>query len=267
MNNIIANFDQIIEFARNYNLPLTKKRAILREYLQVKILDIIYREKISSQLIFVGGTCLRLTRDLDRFSEDLDFELEGVAFSQVDGLIDRTFQQFSKENIALDLYRNQTKRRIYWEFRFKDLLFELGVGVNSEEKLTIKFDFERFWQTHQRQSLLLNRYGFLVNVVTIPLNQQLVQKLTAYLKRKQTQPRDIYDIVWLIARKAQIDWQFVKDNQLSLDLISQAVEKFRREEKKISDFKRRLQPFLINESYTDKLELFPRLLASQLKTL
>ena len=260
MNNLITDFDQIIKFAQDYQLPLNKKRAILREYLQVKILDILYRQKSSSQLIFVGGTCLRLTRNLDRFSEDLDFDLGEISFKQADYLIERTFDQLKKENIVLDFYRNQTKKRIYWEFRFKNLLFELKIGRDLREKLTIKFDFEKIWRKHQKQTILLNRYGFLVNIVTTPLNQLLVQKLTAYLGRSQTQPRDIYDIVWLISQGAKVDKQFVKDNKLSLNLVSRAVKKFNREEKKLKQFKRRLQPFLVNEKYLDKLNLFPQLL-------
>ena len=260
MNNLITNFDQIIKFAQDYQLPLSKKRGILREYLQVKILDILYRQKNSSQLIFVGGTCLRLTRNLDRFSEDLDFDLSEIGFKEADCLIRQVFNQLKKENIALDFYRNQTKKRIYWEFRFKNLLFELKIGDDPGEKLMIKFDLEKSWRKHQKQVVLLNRYGFLVNVVTIPLSQLLVQKLAAYLERAQTQPRDIYDIVWLISQGAKIDKQFAKDNRLSLDLVSRAVKKFHREEKKLKYFKRRLQPFLLNEKYLDKLSLFPQLL-------
>ena len=43
MNTITDRFDQIISFAQEYGLPQQKKRAIVREYIQVKVLDYLYR--------------------------------------------------------------------------------------------------------------------------------------------------------------------------------------------------------------------------------
>lgn len=259
-NNISANFDQILVFAQNYHLPLWKKRAIVREFLQVKILDLIYQEKISARLFFVGGTALRLLRGLDRFSEDLDFDIGRQTSKEIDGLMKTTAQAIQKENIALDLYSNTTAKRKYYEFRFKDLLYELKLSSNPEEKLMIKFDFETFWKHQLQETILLNRYGFLTSVVTISLNQLFVQKLTAYLFRKETQPRDIYDIVWLIAQGARIDKQFAEQNQLPSDLISKVKEKFVREKTRIKTLQLRLKPFLINEQYVNKIALLDQLL-------
>lgn len=260
MNTINANFDQIIAFAKNYNLPLGKKRAIVREFLQVKILDRIYHEKISARLFFVGGTALRLLRGLDRFSEDLDFDMSNHTSNELDSLMKKTSQAIQKENIALDLYSNTTAKRKYYEFRFKDLLYELKLSSNSEEKLMIKFDFETFWRHQLQETILLNRYGFLTSVITIPLNQLFVQKLTAYLFRKETQPRDIYDIVWLRTQGAQINKQFMEQNQLPNDLILQVKEKFIREKTRVKTLQSRLKPFLINEQYVNKIALLDQLI-------
>lgn len=260
MNNIVSNFDQILEFAKGYGLPLTKKRAILREYLQVRILDLLYQEKVSPGLFFVGGTSLRLLYGLDRFSEDLDFDMVKLKQKQIKKVMDNTHQRLLKENIEVDLYQNITLKRAYYELRFKNLLYELSLTRNREEKLMVKFDFETFWQGQKRKVVLLKRYGFLVNVVTIPFEQILVQKLLAYIKRKQTLPRDIYDIVWLIAQGAKIDKDFMIKNNLPLNLITKAREKFEKERKKLKNLKLKLRPFLINENYSKKLELFPKVL-------
>lgn len=263
MNNVIANFNQVLDFAKEYNLPLSKKRGILREYLQCKILDIFYHQEIFSKMIFTGGTGLRLIRNLDRFSEDLDFDLEqDTAFSDIDKLMQKIFQRLEKENFSIDFYQNKTGKKSYYEFRFQNLLQELNISQHKQEKLTIKFDFEKFWQAHQKEVLLLNRYGFLVNVITLPLDQQLVQKFTAYIKRKQTQPRDIYDIIWLISHQAKIDSRFAGKNNISGDLVSQALKKFEKEKPQLQTFKKRLKPFLIDEEYIDKLKLFPQLVGS-----
>lgn len=260
MNNIVANFDQILEFAKDYGLPLTKKRAILREYLQVKTLDLIYQEKTSLNLFFVGGTSLRLICGLDRFSEDLDFDVVKISPSEIKKLMNSVYQNLLKENIEVSFYQNVTAKRAYYEFRFKNLLYQLNLSSNKEEKLMVKFDFERFWQGQKRQIILLKRYGYLVNVVTMLLDQLLVQKLFAYTQRRQTLPRDLYDIIWLTARGAKIDYGFVKKNKLPKDLVNQAKEKFVREKSKIGIFKRKLRPFLINENYIERLNFFPKML-------
>ena len=256
MNNIADNFDQILEFARNYGLPLTKKRAVLREYLQVRILEIIYQERVSKNLFFVGGTALRFLRDLDRFSEDLDFDTLNITSSQIDSLLRKVHNQLAKENIAVDFYRNVTPKKIHYELRFKDLLYQLGMSRNHEEKLIVKFDFESFWQSLEREVILLNRYGHLINVVTLPLNQVLVQKLWAYINRKQTLPRDLYDLVWLVAQQAKPDFRFMKTNHLPANLLDQTKSKFVKEKSQIKTLKAKLAPFLINEKNVDKLDFF-----------
>ena len=68
----MISIDQIISL---YPPSLQKfPRAILREYLQVKILSIISQHRIHHQLCFIGGTALRLMYHSQRFSEDLDFD-------------------------------------------------------------------------------------------------------------------------------------------------------------------------------------------------
>ena len=44
------------------------ERFILREYLQYKILEIIFESPFANKLAFLGGTCLRIIYDNSRFS-------------------------------------------------------------------------------------------------------------------------------------------------------------------------------------------------------
>ena len=260
MNNIIANFEQILKFAASYGLPPTKKRGILREYLQSKILEIIYNQRLSLNLLFVGGTSLRLLRGLDRFSEDLDFNVINLTTSQIEGLMNTLIKQLKQQNLEIDFYRNKTRKRTYYEIRFKNLLYELGISLNPEEKLTIKFDFEKFWKGQQKELVLFNRYGFLTEITTISLNQMLTQKVFAYINRQQTLPRDMYDIVWLYSQGAKIDWKFINDNRLPKNLIQKALAKFNQDKRHLNTLARKLRPFLINESNLTKLSLLPKVL-------
>src|SRR3989344_5874382 len=103
MNNLITNFPQILEFAKSANLPLEKKRAIIREYLQTKILTIIYQQPLAKKLSFVGGTSLRLLRNLNRFSEDLDFDNLGLSNNEVTELVHEVVRRFQSEGLTIEL--------------------------------------------------------------------------------------------------------------------------------------------------------------------
>ena len=125
MNNIVANFDQITEFAKGYGLALAKNRAVLREYLQVKILDQIYRKEVSKGIIFIGGTALRLTRNIDRFSEDLDFDLSGVSIKEVDGVVKGIAKNLNAENINLVTHMNMLIHFIKRKFDISSIKYAI----------------------------------------------------------------------------------------------------------------------------------------------
>ena len=136
----------------------------------------------------------------------------------------------------------------------------MAISSQNEEKLTIKFDFESFWKGHAHDIVLLDRYGYLAQIVTIPINQMLVQKIYAYTHRKQTLPRDIYDIVWLLSQGAVLDKKFMKENNIHDTLIQRAQDKYAEERKKLAGFRAKLKPFLLYEQYSDKLDMFEAML-------
>lgn len=258
MTNLPVNFNQITDFAQSYGLPPSKKRAILREFLQVKIISLIYGQKLARNLFFVGGTGLRLMFGLDRFSEDLDFDAPTLTKEEINKLINETLTGLQKENITVDFYHNPKKKKDYYEFRFPKILFETGISRNQEEKLMVKFDFETFWQGQASETVTLNRYGFLTKVVTKTLPQFVVEKLVAYVNRIQNQARDLYDLVWLAAQNVKPDAQFAGKNGFDLkQLVSRAKARFLKE--KINALELGLAPFLLDESAKSKITFFDKL--------
>lgn len=261
MNPVVDNFKKILDFAQSYGIPIIKKRAILREYLQLKILEKIYQKKISKEIIFVGGTSLRILRNIDRFSEDLDFDLGKIKINDIKELILKIRDDLKNENIDSEIYINRTKKRIYFEIRFLKLLYQLKISTHKEEKLMIKLDFESFWKNEKKEIILVNKYGFIFNTVTININELLSQKLFAYVRRKQTLARDLYDIVWLIGQEAKIDKQFLKSNNIEpKKILNEALVKFEREKKKIPLLKQKLEPYLFFKENANKINFFNQLL-------
>ena len=79
----MLNLNEILPF---YPEPLRVHREfILREYLQHKILQLIFDiPEHAQKLCFLGGTALRIVHGNERFSEDLDFDNSGLTEDQFD---------------------------------------------------------------------------------------------------------------------------------------------------------------------------------------
>jgi predicted nucleotidyltransferase component of viral defense system len=254
MNNLIANFSQILEFAREYGLPEEKKRGIVREYLQSMFLAKLYRQPAARKLTFLGGTSLRLLRNLNRFSGDLDFDILGLSDKQMRQLVDKAAAAIKLENVDLELKSNLKPGKTYFELCFPALLYDLKISTNPREKLVIKVDYSRQWRGQNPERVLLNRYGFLEPVSTLPINQIIVQKMAAYVQRNQTQPRDIYDVVWLFSRGARVDKGFLAKNRL-MNLVNRARAKWQKEGVNRTAINK-LRPFLFDAAESRKLTLF-----------
>src|ERR1700733_6865813 len=79
------------------------KRFLLREYLQHKVLQIIFDSEFANKLAFLGGTCLRIVHGNARFSEDVDFDNFNIsedAFEKVAGII---HQELKNEGYSVEL--------------------------------------------------------------------------------------------------------------------------------------------------------------------
>ena len=84
------------------------KRFILREYLQHKILQIIFESEYANKLCFLGGTCLRIVHNNSRFSEDLDFDnfrLSEKAFEAISKIIKKELKREGYEVDFKNVYK------------------------------------------------------------------------------------------------------------------------------------------------------------------
>jgi predicted nucleotidyltransferase component of viral defense system len=68
------------------------RKYILKEYIQLLILDYLATTIFLKKIVFIGGTNLRLVKGIDRFSEDLDFDCKNLSdhefISMTDGIVD-----------------------------------------------------------------------------------------------------------------------------------------------------------------------------------
>ena len=69
---------------------------ILQEEAEMVFLDFLAKDKISSKLVFYGGTALRLAYDSPRFSEDIDLvQIKDIQFSEFERFINKTIKSNS----------------------------------------------------------------------------------------------------------------------------------------------------------------------------
>ena len=76
---------------------------LLREYLQYRMLQLIFRSVHGPKLVFLGGTCLRLLHGNQRFSEDLDFDNKGLTADQFKALADEVGRGLEREGYQVVL--------------------------------------------------------------------------------------------------------------------------------------------------------------------
>mgnify|MGYP001609027102 FL=1 len=81
----------------------TKLENVVREYCQHLFLSHLYQLPGSEQLLFKGGTALRIIFHSPRFSEDLDFTGVKIAQHKVEELFINTLSTIEKTGIPVVL--------------------------------------------------------------------------------------------------------------------------------------------------------------------
>lgn len=251
--------DTIKDEGARIGIPPNKNRALIREYLQARVIASLYDAKESGKISFIGGTSLRLLRDLDRFSEDLDFDNLGLSFRQIKKIFQDIAARLRREGFATEYNMKQRNGSGIGELKFPDLLFELGISSHKSEKLSVKINYTTPRAKPDTELVILSRFGFVQNVLTNTREALLAQKIRAIIQRKDLQPRDFYDVVWFLARNIHPDAKLLKT--LDFQNEREAFAKLRAIfEKKVRPslpvFRRRLEPFLINETRVSYLDIF-----------
>jgi len=174
------------------------QKHILKEYVQLMVLDYLATTQYINKLIFIGGTNLRLIKGIDRFSEDLDYDcknLTGDEFKEMtDGVV--SFLQRSgikvetrdRENPKLTAFR----RNIY----FPEFLFELGLTGHRDERFLLKIEAQDQGVQYPIETKFVQRCGFFFSMPVPSDSVILSMKLSALLTRAKG--RDFYDTMFLM---------------------------------------------------------------------
>ena len=177
------------------------QRAIVREYLQMRILHSLQGAGAMIPLAFHGGTALRILYQLPRYSEDLDFALE----RQPEQYDFRKYLTTIQRDMTAETYDVEVKLNernvVHSAFiRFHGLLHQIGISPHKSEVLAIKVEID----TNPPANAGLNT-TFIQHHVAVHLQHHdkaslLAGKLHAILQREYVKGRDWYDLYWYLSQ-------------------------------------------------------------------
>lgn len=240
----------------------TFDKQILKEYIQLMILDYLSTTPYISKISFIGGTNLRLVKGIDRFSEDLDFDCKNLSeddFIQMTNGVIQFLTRFGlkvevrdKENTKLKAFR----RNIY----FPEFLFDLGLSGHKDERFLIKIESQDQGIIYQPIITNIKGCGFFIPF-PMPSNGVLCSmKIAATINRSKG--RDFYDLIFLLSQtKPDYDFLSKRCGINNLDELKQAFDNLLIKvdlKKKQKDF----EHLLFNKQNSDKILLFKEFIQS-----
>lgn len=189
------------KYCQDKNFPW-RERDVLREYLQTRILKELSLSEYNDAISFLGGTSLRFLHQLDRYSEDLDFDLvkkEKVDINQLEKTLKKRLE---RQGLKVDTKVKTTENIHIIYFKFKEVLKEFGFTVPKDEKFVIKFEIDfNPYANLSYESKFVDSFNerFPVFINTLPT--LFAQKIMALKFRPYQKGRDFYDLVWFLAQR------------------------------------------------------------------
>lgn len=215
-------------------------RYILKEYIQLSILDYLSTSPFIRKLVLIGGTNLRLVKGIDRFSEDLDFDFKNLSKEEFIEMTDDILQFLQRSGLqVITKDRNRDKLTAFRRsFYFPGFLFELGLTGHREERFMIKIESEDQLFNYKPDLVNIKGCGFFFPIPVPPDNTLCAMKVAAMLNRKKG--RDFYDVMFLLGQ-TDPDYLFLaqKCGVSNLGELKRAVEKIL----KIIDLKNKMRDF------------------------
>ena len=233
-------------------------RFIIREYLQYKILEIIFETPYESKLSFLGGTCLRIVYNNNRFSEDLDFDNFNLSLNDFNTITKIVKLELEKLGYTIEM-QNVHKGAYHCYIRFPELLYNEGLSNHREEKILIQLDTESHEFDYEPDQPLLNKFDVFTQINVTPGDLLLAQKFFAVINRKRNKGRVFFDIVFLLGQGQTPNYDYLSA-KIGItnpnDLRSLILERCRAldMEEMVADVK----PFLFNSRDGKKILLFPK---------
>ncbi|HOD87531.1 MAG TPA: nucleotidyl transferase AbiEii/AbiGii toxin family protein [Bacteroidales bacterium] len=197
----MLNFEQI----KNYFPPQIREnpahnKYILKEYIQLMILNFLSSSKYVKKIAFIGDTNLRLLKGIDRFSEDLDFDCKDFSIEEFVEMSQSVLTFLKRSGIKAETREKQSDKLTAFRsrFYFPELLFELGLSAYKEERFLIKIESQNQKFEYTPQMATISGCGFFMSFPVPPDDILCAMKISALLSRAKG--RDFYDVMFLLSQ-------------------------------------------------------------------
>jgi predicted nucleotidyltransferase component of viral defense system len=183
-------------------------KHILKEYVQLLVLDYLATTRYARKVIFIGGTNLRLVKGIDRFSEDLDFDCKDLNKEDFLAMSEDVLAFLRRNGLEVEARDKETSRLMAFRrsIHFPELLFDLGISGHREERFMVKLEAQDQGVAYAPTTAFIKGCGLFFPFPVPPDGVLCAMKIAAMLARGKG--RDFYDIMFLLAQ-TKPDYDFL----------------------------------------------------------
>jgi len=172
----------------------------LREYLHHVILRELFEQNVLDELVFHGGTALRILYDLRRFSEDLDFHLKEKSPFNLKSIAQKIKKHLEMQGYQLSLKGTSADKVQSVFIKFERILEEAHLTSKGRKKMRVKIEVDTNPpQGFRTESSLVHKF-LPFGVIHHDKTSFLAGKLHAILQRSYTKGRDYYDLWFYLSK-------------------------------------------------------------------
>ncbi len=230
-------------------------QLVLKEYLQYKILDIIFASQYGADLVFMGGTAIRIAYGSDRFSEDLDLDNNTLSQDDFSNLTLHIKKELEKDGLSVE-FRNTFQNVYHCYLKFPQILFSNKLSALKNEKIMIRLDSFQTKKLGKINTRIISKADIFSEIRVYSQELILAQKIDALFHRQRSKGRDIYDIVYLFSL-TEPDYAYLNHTiniSNKKDLIAKMKNLF--SEKELQALAQDVKPFLIDSKKIIQIEKF-----------
>lgn len=253
----------IEKYARENHLPLNRRRLIT-EYFQTIILEIIANSKFNESIIFMGDTCLRLIYNIQRFSEDLDFDLNlkkrRFNFNEFCKVLQR---ELRLQSFIVDIKKEENSFLFRASVKFSEVLFLANLSPLKNEKLTINIEIDKNPSKYlTTETKIISHFNKTFPILINDKATLFAEKIKAVLLRKYCKARDYFDLVFFLSDpKNKPNFAVLKEKKLGIKDMDDLNKVLKRKIQKITidEVIKDLKPYIF---YPQQLNLVKKFLES-----
>lgn len=176
------------------------QKYILKEYILLLILDYLSTTSFIRKIAFIGGTSIRLTKGIDRFSEDLDFDCKSFSKDEFTKMTEGVINFLGKNGLhAVIRGKDERKLKAFrCNIHFPELLFKMGLTGHRDERFLIKIECQGQLVEYKTEIDNIKGCGFFFPMPVPPAEVLCAMKVLAMLNRQKG--RDFYDAMFLLSQ-------------------------------------------------------------------